>query len=267
MKSRVAVLFAGVLMSLTGCSKSSGPTSSGSGSMQVNMVDAPAGYDAVNIEITSVEAHTAGSDSTNGWVTLNSTAGMYNLLEYTNGTVAVIGNAQIPAGHYTQIRLNIGSGSNVVVGGQTHALNIASGVQTGVKLDVDATVQANVTYSLTLDFDANRSVLVSGDTAHASYSLRPVIRTTATATTGFIIGAVLPLTARATVWAYSAAGDTLSTNVNILGAFELMYVPTGTYTVHIVSNNVAYLDSTMTGIQVNALATASIGTVSMRPKP
>lgn len=267
MKRTVALLSAGVLMGLIGCSKSNGPTTSGSGSMQVNMVDAPAGYDAVNIEITGVEAHMAGSDSVSGWVTLNSTAGMYNLLEYTNGTVAVIGNAQIAAGHYTQIRLSIGPGSNVVVNGQTHALNMASGFQTGVKLNVDATVQADAAYSLTLDFDANQSVIQAGDTANASYSLKPVIRTTATAATGFIMGAVLPLTAKATVWAYSSTGDTLSTNVNILGAFELMYVPAGTYTVHIASNSALYLDSTMTGIQVNALATANIGTVSMRPKP
>ena len=46
-----------------------------------------------------------------------------------------------------------------------------------------------------------------------------------------------------------------------------VYVPAGTYTVRLASNNVLYLDSTMTGINVNALATASIGTVSLRPKP
>ncbi len=265
MKSLVAVLVTGTMIGLIGCSKSSGPTSGGSGSMQVNMVDAPAGYDAVNIVVTSVEAHMAGSDSASGWVTLNSTPGTYNLLQYTNGNVAVIGDATLPAGQYTQIRLNLGTGSNVVVSGQTHPLTIASGFQTGVKLNVDATVQANAKYTLTFDFDANQSVVQTGDTAHATYSLRPVIRTTATATTGFIGGVVLPLTAKATVWAYGSTGDTLSTNVNLLGSFDMMYVPTGTYTVHIASNSAAYLDSTITGVNVNALATASIGTVDLRP--
>ncbi len=265
MRSLVVVFVGGLMMILTGCSKSSSPTSGGTGSMQVNMVDSPAGYDAVNINITSVEAHITGSDTTSGWVTLNSTPGTYNLLAYTNGNIAVIGNASLPAGQYTQIRLNLGTGSNVVVNGVAYPLNVASGFQTGVKLNVDATVQANATYTLTLDFDANRSVVQTGDTAHPSYSLKPVIRAGATATTGFIAGVVLPLTAKATVWAYSSAGDTLSTNVNLLGAFDLMYVPTGTYTVHIASNSTAYLDSTMTGINVNALATASIGTVNLRP--
>ncbi|HET9131500.1 MAG TPA: DUF4382 domain-containing protein, partial [Terriglobia bacterium] len=227
MKILAVVLVGGMMIALTGCSKSGSPTSNGNGSMEVNMVDSPASYDQVNIVINSVEAHTAGSDSTNGWVTLNSTPGSYNLLAYTNGNFAVIGNAQIPSGHYTQIRLKLGTGSNVVVNGQTHPLNVASGFQTGVKLNVDANVQANTAYTLSLDFDANRSVIQSGDSARASYSLVPVIRASATATSGFIAGIVLPVTAKATVWAYSSTGDTLSTNVNVTGAFELMYAPQG----------------------------------------
>ncbi len=265
MRSIVAVLVGGLMIGLTGCSKSSNPTSGGNGSMQVNMVDSPAGYDAVNVAITSVEAHMAGSDSSSGWVTLNSTPGTYNLLTYTNGNVAVIGHAQIPAGQYTQVRLNVGTGSNVVVGGQSYPLTIWSGFQTGIKLNVDATVQANANYTLTLDFDANRSVVQTGDTAHPSYSLKPVIRAGATATSGFIVGLVLPLTIKPTVWAYSSLGDTLSTNVNIAGNFELMYVPTGMYSLHIASNSTLYRDSTITGINVSALATANIGTVTMRP--
>ena len=261
MKHIVVVLVGGLLLALTGCSKSNGPTSSGSGSMQVNMVDSPASYDAVYIVITSVDAHTAGSDSTTGWVALNSTPGTYNLLAYTNGNFAVIGNAQIPAGHYTQIRLNIGTGSTVVVNGVSHPLDIPSAFQTGVKLNVDENVQANASYTVSLDFDANRSVVQTGDSAHASFSLKPVIRAAATSTTGMIAGIVLPITAKATVWASNNAGDTLSTNVNFAGAFELMYVPTGSYTVHIASNSALSLDSTITGITVNALATANIGTV------
>ncbi len=261
MRNCAALFVGGLLIAFVGCSKSGSPNSPGSGTMQVNMVDAPASYDQVNIVVDSVQAHTVGSDSTGGWVTINSTASTYNLLTYTNGSFAVVGDAELPAGQYTQVRLLLGAGNTVMVNGQSHPLTIASGFQTGVKLNVDATIEANATYTLTLDFDANRSIIQTGDTAHATFMLRPVIRTSTTATTGFIAGIVLPSTAKATVWAYDNSGDTLSTNVNLTGAFELMYVPAGTYTLHIASNNSLYSDSTMSGIQVSALATTNIGTL------
>jgi hypothetical protein len=264
MKTMYGVIAGTLMLAMMGCSKSSSPTSAGSGTMQVNMVDSPANYDAVNVVIDSVAAHITGSDSISGWVLVNSTPGTYNLLTYTNGNFAVIANSQLPVGQYSQIRLYLGSGSTVVANGQTYPMTVTSGFQSGIKLNVDATVQANVTYTMSLDFDANRSVVQTGDSAHASFSLKPVIRTTTTATTGFIAGIILPITAKATVWAYGNVGDTLSTNVNLAGAFELMYVPAGTYTLHIVSNNSLYSDSTVTGVTVNALATANIGTITLQ---
>jgi Domain of unknown function (DUF4382) len=264
MRNSAAVIVGGLMIALMGCSKSSSPTGGGSGTVQVNMVDAPASYDQVNVVIDSVEAHMAGSDSTSGWVVLNSVPGSYNLLAYTNGNFAAIASASLPAGQYSQIRLAIGSGSTVVLSGQTYPLTIASGFQSGVKLNVDANVVANVTYTLSLDFDANRSVVQTGNNARATFILKPVIRASSTATTGFIAGVVLPITAKASVWAYDNSGDTVSTNVDALGNFKLMYVPVGTYTLDLVSNSSLYFDSTITQVNVTALATASIGTIILK---
>jgi len=265
MRTVVVVLVGGLAIGLTGCTKSNGPTSSGEGTMQLKMVDRPANYDAVNIVIDSVDAHIAGSDSTSGWMSLNSSPGTYDLLLYTNGNFAVVGDAEMPAGRYSQIRLKLGSGSNVVVNGQTYPLTVASGFESGIKLNVDATVQANATWTMTFDFDANQSVVQTGDSVRAEFMLKPVLRATAEGTSGFIAGVVLPITAQATVWGYSSAGDTVSTNADVAGAFELSLVPVGSYSLHIVSNNALYLDSTLTGINVNALATANVGTVILKP--
>ena len=264
---RSFIIGAGSLLLLfIGCS-TDGPTSSvgKTGTMQVHMVDAPAGYDAVNVVIDSVQAHVAGSDSTSGWFTLNRDSATYDLLTYANGNFAVIANNTLPVGRYSQLRLYVGSGSTVVVDGQTKPLNIPSGVQSGVKLNVDAEISADVIYTLTLDFDANLSVQQSGNPLDPVYHLKPVIRTTTTATTGFISGMVLPASAHAVVWAYSSGGDTLSTVCDALsGAFKLMYVPAETYTIHVHSQETVYADSTMVGVGVTALATANIGSITLR---
>ncbi|MGB2868386.1 MAG: DUF4382 domain-containing protein [Bacteroidota bacterium] len=257
----------GLMLALASCAKDNATSPQGdTGTMQVNMVDAPAGYDQVNVVVDSVQAHIATADSMSGWTTLSTTPATYNLLAYSNGNFAVLGSAVLPVGHYTQMRLYVGSGSNVVVDGSTKPLNIPSGVQSGVKLNIDATIVADATYTLTLDFDANQSVVTSGNPVNPTYSLKPVIRTSTAYTTGFIAGAVLPLSAKPNIWAYGGTSDTLSTTTDLAGAFKFVYVSPGTYTVSIASTDTAYVDSTIVGVSVNAFATANLGTIVLRHK-
>lgn len=232
------------------CSKSSSPTSStGSGTLQINMVDSPGSFDAVNIVVDSVQAHIATSDSTSGWVTLNNTQGTYNLLQLTNGVNAVIGKATVPAGRYSQVRLFIGSGSDVVVAGVSHALTIPSGVQSGLKLNVDATVQSNITYVMTLDFNVNQSVVVTGSPVSGKFLLKPVIRVITTPSSGAITGMVLPGMARPSITAVSSS-DTVTTVADTTGNYTIGYLPSGTYNLQIVPSDTSYSDTTLPNISV-----------------
>jgi hypothetical protein len=204
----------------------SGPTANGRIMMYV--VDDPADYDAVTIVVASVEAHVAGTDTISGWITLNQEAGVYDLLELRNGVSAVLADTTLAAGHYTQIRLIIGSGSTVTVDGIEYPLEIPSGMQTGLKLNHEFTIEPDVTYELTLDFDAEKSIHLTGG---GTYQMNPVIRIQANALSGSISGTVVPpgpeVTAYATigpdtVWAYPDIAS---------GYFMLMALPAGSYSV------------------------------------
>lgn len=255
-------LFAIVFMA---CSKSSPTSPSGSGTFQINMVDSPGAFDAVNIVIDSVQAHIATSDSTSGWVALNSTAQTYDLLQLVNGVNVVIGKSAVPAGQYSQIRFFIGSGSNVVVGGVSVPLTIPSGTQSGLKLNVDATIRPDVTYILTLDFNASQSIVVTGNPASPSYILKPVIRVITTATTGSIAGVVLPATAMPTITAYNSS-DTVTTATDTTGAFKASYLSAGTYNLSIVPIDTALNDTTIANINVTAGQTTNLGTITLSHK-
>ncbi len=98
-----------------GCSDSTSPET-GEGQMKITMVDSPAGFDQVNIVVTRVEVHSSGSDSTSDWFAKRYMA-TYDLLKLRNGASVVLGNHSLDAGHYSQIRLIIGTGSNIVVNG------------------------------------------------------------------------------------------------------------------------------------------------------
>ncbi|MHB8339272.1 MAG: DUF4382 domain-containing protein [Ignavibacteriaceae bacterium] len=250
-----------------GCAKKDnpiGPTST-SGMLKVQMIDSPADYSEVNIVIDSVQAHISTSDSTTGWVTLNNQPATYDLLKLVNGANAVIGEDTLQAGYYTQIRLFIGSGSNIVSNGQTFSLTTPSGSQSGIKLNVDATVQPGIAYLLTLDFDANRSIVKTGSLFNAKYILKPVIRAVAMGTTGIIAGTVSPISESSNVWAITGT-DTVSTSTDAAGGFKLQYLSPSTYSVYIAPNDTSYKDTTIANVNVTPSNTNNIGTVILTKK-
>lgn len=245
---------------LWGCSKN--PAQSAQGEIKMYLVDNPAEFDAVNIVVTEVSVHQADTDSMSGWTVINNTTRTFNLLTLANGASTVLGDTQLNPGHYTQLRLKIGSGSTVVVNGQTYPLDVPSGSQSGIKLNHSFDIAANTLYELTLDFDASRSIHVTGNN---QYKLSPVIRVAANVTSGAISGVVNPASAKAMV-STLAGTDTVSTAADsISGAFKLMALPAGTYAVKITPSTSAYRDTTLTGVQVVARQESNVGTITLHP--
>ena len=114
----------------------------------MTIVDSPADFEHVNIAVARVEVHKAGSDSTSGWAVVNNNAATYDLLTLRNGASAILGDNSLAAGHYTQIRLILGSGCTVVSNGTSFNMNVGSGMQSGIKLNhefdiVDGNVDKN----------------------------------------------------------------------------------------------------------------------------
>jgi hypothetical protein len=258
------VAFMGIALFFYSCSNN--PTSpSGTGILQVSMTDAPASYDSVNIYIDSVQAHIANGDTIQGWFTLNNKPEKYDLKTLVNGATTIIGSDTLPVGRYSQIRLFIGSGSYIVVNGVPYSLTIPSGVQTGLKLNVDANLQDGFLYNITLDFDANMSIVVSGTLLNPQYILKPVIRSGASATTGIITGTVSPGTVSSNVWAITGT-DSSSTSTDATGGFRLIYLNQGTYDVVVAPEDTTYRDTTITNVAVSAGSTTNIGTVTLTHK-
>jgi hypothetical protein len=58
------------------------------------------------------------------------------------------------------------------VDGVSYPLSTPSAEQSGLKLQVNATLEAGVVYTILLDFDANKSIVVTGNN---TYKLKPVV--------------------------------------------------------------------------------------------
>lgn len=250
------------MVAAVGCSTDSTP---GMGTLEVKLHDAPADYDEVNVFIERVEVNNSTNDE-QGWQVISEPNQQYDLLELSNGVFEMIGEAELEEGLYPQIRLILSSDNNsVVVDGETHALTIPSGSETGVKLNVNAEIQEGIVYTLLLDFDALQSVVETGSATSPNYILKPVVRATNEALTGNIGGTVSPIEARAAVFAI-AGEDTLSTTYadEESGEFLLVGLEGGSYDVSVEAREDGYDSEYIENVEVTVGETTDLETIELQ---
>jgi hypothetical protein len=220
----------------------------------IRMTDAPGPYTAVNIDLQSIVITGAGGSS----VTLNTTPGIYNLLDFANGVDTLIATGSLTVGTVEQIRFILGPNNTVVSGGTTYPLKVPSGEQSGLKLQVHQVLQAGVPYYVLLDFDANRSVI---ETGNGSYQLKPVIRTIETALGGAISGQLSQAGVSAVITA-SSSSNAYATAPDPNGNFIIKGLPAGTYSVSVVPVSPA-VSSTINSVPVTTGATTTLGVITI----
>jgi len=245
-------LFVGLFL---GCDTDSTQPGS-SGTLRLYIADAPGEFEEVNLDITSVEIHRPGPG---GWITINDESQMIDLLEYSNGAMALLGEEQLEAGKYTQIRLMLGENNNLVVNGETHSLVVPSGYQTGFKLVRQFDIEPDYTYELLIDVDVHRSVHV----ADGQYMLKPTARVEPLALTGAIQGYVSPAGANAVVSAIDAEPDTVVTSAypDETGFFKMIALPAGEY--HVAVEADGFDDNQMNNVDVTTGQTTDVGTIEL----
>ncbi len=222
----------------------------------VRMTDAPGPYEKVNIDLQAVEV-TGGNGQT---VLLNTTAGIYNLLDLSNGVSKLIATSELSDAKVSQIRLILGSNNTVVVGGVSYPLSTPSAEQSGLKLQVHQTLVADIQNEILLDFDANTSIVKM---ENGTYKLKPVVRTIVTAITGNIKGNITPIGTLAVVTAISADGTLYSSNVNEFGQFQVSGLLPGNYNFTITPTSQFQL-VTRTNVVVVAGVNTDLGIIALQ---
>ena len=186
---------------------SSGSSSPATGTLSLSLTDASTtAFKAIYVTIDKVLVHKNGTSSgKSGWFTVATPGQTYNLLELVNGLTAILGECELEAGRYRQIRLMIGmvpeSANNILGLAHPYAnyiilndgadtvekLKIPSGFRSGLKLVHSFQVPAGAVVELVLDFDACRSVVRTGS---GRYRLKPTIKVIDTNNKSFVSGAV-----------------------------------------------------------------------------
>jgi len=254
-----------------GCDDDVSAPGSGQGSMIIYLTDAPGNYEEVNIQIDRVEVH---SDE-QGWMIVSTFdvdegEGRFNLLDLTNGVMEIIGEENLDAGWYNQVRLILTDNNSVVLtDGSEHSLKVPSGEQTGLKIHHAFEIVEDRTYELLLDFDAHRSVHRAG--ASGLWILKPVIRAQAIEESGSIRGRVESAEepvegARVSVIKQVDDGEEVVTSspTDENGDFAIVHIAPGDYIIQVEADGyqTKRLDDTVT---VEIGVTKDLGVITIEP--
>jgi Domain of unknown function (DUF4382) len=273
------VLAATALIAACGGGDGSSPSPS-TGTLRLSLTDAPAcGYDQVFVTVEKVRVHRSSSagDGDAGWSEVVLAAPQrVDLLSLNNGTLLPLGQTELPAGSYTQMRLVLagapppgwpaGTLANSIKpsGGVETALTTPSGQQSGLKMNVSIDVPAGQVADFAIDFDACKSFVKAGHSG--KYLLKPVLSVIPilSAAGQRIVGFVDPSLANngTTVSAQVGGAPVRATPPDATGRFTLYPVPAGTYDLVITAGG--RVNAVMTGVPVGDTQSTVIGSVTAR---
>jgi len=149
--------------------------------------------DAKGKEPTDDEAAQAieeSASSSEGWVTIAEPNTTFDLMQLTNGTNTLLGDAQVTAGSYNGFRLiidpakssvTLNDDANTVIGGESIVgLKFPSADRTGIKIKLlggGLSVMDGETSTLVVSFDVSNSFVIRADSVEQNGLLfKPVIR-------------------------------------------------------------------------------------------
>jgi hypothetical protein len=247
--------FVAVTLIATSCTKND-QNSTNKARFQVYLTDDPGSYEQVVIDVQDIKINYS-SDTASGWTSVGSVrTGAYDVLKLINDRDTMLADAQINTGRIQQIRLVLGANNYVRVGGQNFPLETPSAQQSGLKLNIHQDVNEGILYKLTMDFDASRSIVKTGN---GKYMLKPVIRTTLEAVGGSIKGFVKPDSVRTAVYAIQGT-DTAGTYTSG-GSYMIRGLAAGSYTLSFVPADTTFKKATKTGINVTTNNVTVVDTV------
>lgn len=231
------ILPAAVLASLLafgGCSDAATPVEMGT--LTLRLADAP-GEEVESAMIWVSGVSVVGED---GPHVISTDTASYDLLALQGGVTAALGSAEIPVGTYNQLRMIVDSARvtlkapvTFTSGSSTSVLKVPSGSTSGLKVNLNNVSVVPGETVLLVDFDVSRSFVFQGPPGGPkSASFKPVIHATVMDVAGSIAGTVLPVEARAGVYAIQGL-DTIATAAadTLTGAYVIRFLAPGSYAV------------------------------------
>ena len=265
-----------ILIFLTGCvSDLVVPGGLGTGTLKIYLTDAPGDYKEVNINISKIEGHIADNGEEGSWEVLKEWSGglPVDLIKLEDVSM-LLASLELEPNKYTQLRIFLNGDASLVLEGEdgpngpteTVPLEIPSSANSGIKLNHPFKIVEGMITKLTIDFDAEKSVIKTGN---GKYKMEPVISLSSeTYSTGEVPGGVGLVSGSVSYYesgnlalvgisgasieltggVYIFTNTTTTSTEELIGTFNLVDVPAGTYTLNVYAEG--YDDYSENGVVV-----------------
>ena len=238
------LLMAGLTVFAMSCSSDDDNPNGGSARVNILLVDAPASYDEVWVEVLAVRVKVdedgiddddIDDDDDSSWVEIvYDQSQPINLLELTGGNSEHLGTEDFPEGEIDQIRLILGEENYVIKNGERFEMKTPSAQQSGLKIKVDEHIEGGMSYDLVIDFDAAKSIVEAGNSGQII--LKPVLRAYLDEVSTGLMGQVLPLEAQPVKVTAQGEGEEMNTFVDANGNYKITGLDNGTYSLTFTPN-------------------------------
>lgn len=123
------------------------------GTLEIRVTDAPPQLNVTHINVKLTDIGVNSSDSNSGWVTVLAGPMEFDLLQLkASGVASILGQTELGAGHYSQVRMDVELVSAEIDGNTvTTGIEVPSGM---LRLVTSFEIQDGKTTILTIDFDA-----------------------------------------------------------------------------------------------------------------
>lgn len=254
------ILFALSLLSTAACET---PEDGPKALVNVLLVDAPATWDSVVVEVLGVSLEFVPSGRQGEVQTLDlpyePADKTINLSQLVNGIALPVARKEVPLGKVTAITLSLGTSHALYQGDKRFPLTLPVGI-TSFTQALNLDLAAGISYDLVLDVDLEKSIRVLKESP-LEFSFTPSIKAYQTLNRGIISGIISPKELRPAIYAIQGR-DSISTHTDAGGGFVLS-LPPGEYTVYIDPKDSRYRTDTLTSILVNAGQRTSLAPLTL----
>lgn len=232
------------------------------------LVDAPANYDSVFVEILGVEVKMliGGRETEEHIFSIPYSLGdkLIQVSDLVAGEVLLLGRDELPIGKLTELTLRLGTRHFLWLDEDRYELFLTDPDLTEIPISFNLNMGQGISYDLFLDFDLEKSIQVVNESP-LSLELNPVVHAYSSEGLVEVSGSAGPIASDPAIYAKRGA-ETISTHTNSSGTF-LFRLPEGTYSLIFEPKNELYLGDTLWNVEVKSGEPLVLDKVTLNLKP
>ncbi|MDF2156420.1 DUF4382 domain-containing protein [Algoriphagus sp. CAU 1675] len=232
------------------------------------LVDAPAQYDSVFVEILGVDVKMIreGRSTQEETFMIPYSLGdkLIRVSDYVAGEVLLLGRDQLPLGRITELTLHLGTRHFLWLDEERYTMSLSDPSLEEITIPFSLEMAQGTSYDVFLDFDLEKSIEVVSESP-LSLELNPVVHVYSSEGLVEVSGSVGPIASDPAIYAKNGV-ETISTHTNSSGTF-LFRLPEGTYTLIFEPKNELYLGDTLWNVEVLSGEPIVLDRVTLNLKP